>query len=49
VGAAAGVGYQVPMGLSVTLRYVNDLARLTRQGPRNTLYQLQLSYLFAQR
>lgn len=49
VGAAAGVGYQVPMGLSLTLRYANDLTRLARQGPRHTLYQLQLGYLFAQR
>ena len=47
VGAVAGVGYQVPMGLSLTLRYANDLTRLSDQGPRHTLYQLQVGYLFA--
>nr|WP_159437480.1 porin family protein [Hymenobacter daecheongensis] len=44
VGAVAGVGYQLPMGLGLTLRYANDLSRISEDGPRNTLYQLQLSY-----
>ncbi|GAA4005552.1 hypothetical protein GCM10022408_16660 [Hymenobacter fastidiosus] len=44
VGAVAGVGYQLPMGLGLTLRYANDLSRISKGGPRNTLYQLQLSY-----
>ncbi|UOR06785.1 PorT family protein [Hymenobacter aerilatus] len=47
LGAVAGVGYQLPMGLSITLRYANDLTKLSPNGPRNTLYQAQLGYLFA--
>jgi hypothetical protein len=46
VGAVAGVGYQLPMGLGVTLRYANDLSRSFQGGERNTLYQLQLGYVF---
>ncbi|MBW3130550.1 porin family protein [Hymenobacter profundi] len=47
LGAVAGVGYQLPMGLGITLRYANDLTTLSPNGPRNTLYQAQLGYLFA--
>ncbi|TGE24079.1 PorT family protein [Hymenobacter aquaticus] len=45
VGAVAGVGYQLPMGLGLTLRYANDLTRISDAGPRSSVYQLQASYL----
>ncbi|UPL48583.1 porin family protein [Hymenobacter sublimis] len=44
-GGAAGVGYQLPMGLGLTLRYTHDLTRLYSLGPRNTVFQAQASYL----
>lgn len=47
LGAVVGVGYQSTMGLGITLRYANDLSRIiSGGGERNTLYQLQLGYLF---
>lgn len=45
-GGAAGVGYQLPMGLSLGLRYTHDLTRLSPAGPRNTVFQAQAGYLF---
>lgn len=44
-GGVAGIGYQLPMGLGMEVRYTHDLVRLTRQGPRNTVFQAQASYL----
>lgn len=44
-GGVAGVGYQLPMGLGLGLRYTHDLSRITPQGPRNSVFQAQASYL----
>lgn len=44
-GALAGIGYQLPSGLGATLRYTHDLTRISPQGPRNSVFQLQVSWL----
>jgi len=46
VGYAAGLGYQLPMGLSATLRYSSDLQQATSNRERNSVYQVQVGYLF---
>ncbi|WBO83585.1 porin family protein [Hymenobacter yonginensis] len=48
-GGVAGVGYQLPMGLGLGVRYTHDLVRIARQGPRNSVFQAQLSYLLGSR
>lgn len=44
-GGVAGIGYQLPMGLGLSLRYTHDLSRITPIGPRNSVFQAQASYL----
>ncbi|GGG28705.1 porin family protein [Hymenobacter glacieicola] len=44
-GALAGIGYQLPLGLGATLRYTHDLTPLSPKGPRNSVFQAQVSYL----
>ncbi|MBT9394962.1 PorT family protein [Hymenobacter sp. NST-14] len=44
-GALAGIGYRLPMGLGLGLRYAHDFTQVTPQGPRNNVFQMQASYL----
>ncbi|MBC6697122.1 porin family protein [Hymenobacter sp. BT190] len=48
-GGVAGVGCQLPVGLGLGVRYTHDLTRLSPQGPRNTVFQAQASYLLGNR
>jgi Outer membrane protein beta-barrel domain len=45
LGAASGIGYQLPQGLGLTLRYTHDITRIYQYGPRNSVFQLQASML----
>lgn len=50
VGYVAGVGYRLPSGVEVGVRYNGGLLNLsdsnTSGNPRNSVFQLQLGYLF---
>lgn len=48
-GGVAGVGYQLPLGLSLGLRYARDFTRLSPTGPRNDVFQAQVGYLFGEK
>jgi hypothetical protein len=49
VGYVAGVGYEMPAGLSLTLRYSADLTRIYKlnNAARNSVFQGQIGYLFS--
>lgn len=43
LGAAGGIGYQLPQGLGLTLRYSHDVTRLYRQGPVTAYFSYRLA------
>ncbi|QNP52380.1 PorT family protein [Hymenobacter qilianensis] len=48
LGYIVGVGYELPTGLSLTLRYSDDITGIyaASAAPRNSVLQAQLGYLF---
>ncbi|OUJ71239.1 porin family protein [Hymenobacter crusticola] len=47
LGYAAGLGYEIPVGLSLTVRYAGDVTDVYNGGgARNSVFQAQLGYLF---
>ncbi|MBW3129259.1 porin family protein [Hymenobacter profundi] len=49
-GYVAGVGYEMPAGVSLTLRYSSDINSIYKGGgAHNTMFQAQLGYLFPAR
>ena len=49
IGAVAGVGYQTPVGLSLTIRYAGDLGnaggKQSGMPQKSSVYQFQLGYI----
>ncbi|WP_303310984.1 porin family protein [Hymenobacter sp. BT730] len=48
LGYVAGIGYELPSGPNITLRYCGDITHPLQYSPtRNSVFQAQLGYMFS--